>query len=213
MTTLTGPVAGPIMDDKPLAKRHPKGVAELPRPLFVAVDPGLAETGVAVFDLEKLRFIGASDRAQVFEVEDVAPALVQTELIRTKPSDSLTTRLHIMATSFRAYLDTLITARGVAVAIELPAITGAYQRNVGANQATRAGIDKLLMATGALVAICPTAMLVRTPGTKKEHKRKVSERIWRAARGEARFPHSDVMDAIFFGGWAIQRSAWLESPA
>jgi Holliday junction resolvasome RuvABC endonuclease subunit len=179
--------------------------------LFVAVDPGLAETGVVVFDLGKARWIG--ERVSVFDVEDVAPLLLEVKLIKTETHASLTARLHTLAADFRAYLDVLTENRTkpVRVAIEMPAVAGNYGRNYAGGVGTRANLDKLYFATGALVGVAPSAKLFRSMGTKKEHKRAIAERIWKAARPSERFPHSDVMDALFLGGSLIQRSCWLEA--
>jgi hypothetical protein len=188
------------------------------RPLFIAIDPGLAESGVVVFDLEKVKaWIG--DRPQIFEVEDVAPLIVDNFLIKTDPGKPLTQRLARLSAEISSLIDMLRSEdsayggpRDLMVAVEMPAVAGNYGRNFGGGVGTRANFDKLYMATGAIVGASKVGQLVRTPGTKKEAKRFVAERIWKAYDSVRRYPHSDVMDALFFGAWCLQRAAWTEKP-
>lgn len=181
--------------------------------ILVSIDPGIAETAAAVWDLSKLSWVGGVPRAH--DVEMAATALLGTGMVRTKPAVPIPDRLNTIYQWTRGQVLEAILhepAADVVVCIEEPAHGGEYRRQGGMKN--RAAVNKLLLATGAIAAAsaecCGATHLVIAGGTRLDIKVKVAQRLFEARWPSQKLPHGDILDAIYFGFSCIQRTVWTK---
>jgi len=157
--------------------------------ILLALDPGFDATGWAVFDL------AAPPRT----LQDAVSGLKEAGEIITKPADPDALRLSQIGGQVH-FLLTMWNPAGIAV--EVPSYSGTYGRNT----ASRASLNKLFMAIGAILSRAPGERVLTVPAltTPKETRhellanaaRMVAKELPTGPRGGSR---EDAWDAIWLG--------------
>lgn len=169
--------------------------------MIFGLDPGMDETGLAVFDYSAFLDGGATPQAGLL-------ALIHHSTISTHPSSPLGHRVTLLS---NALLEAAETYRPNWAVVEIPSTPGDYARK----EATRRSLQLLHIAVGACLASMASAplCLVHAEHASKMPKsqrhadlrmvweRTFNSRPWPAGpRGGQR---EDELDAIHLGWWAM----------
>jgi hypothetical protein len=169
---------------------------------LLAIDPGLATTGIAVFSHP-----WRGDEYEPKNVTEALACLVRSSELATDTSSSLAHRLG----DIQFFLTTeLELSEPDLIVVEDPPYSGDYGRHKG--RGARAGTNQLYMALGAILAACgpftgpytPTELVMRHPSGRKEQRlellsaaaRSLKIKLPEGPRGGIR---QDQLDAIWLG--------------
>ena len=161
--------------------------------ILLTLDPGIDQTGVAVFDSARLR-------QPLRELLACRDALVLVTALRTKPAPPVTDRLADLARQLRVVI---VETGARLVLIERPAIAGTYGRN-RRKAGTADGFMPRTMqvfgfAVGALVATAADAdcavEFVGAPRLSKAERALAVRAVW-PALGRT---NEDQRDALYLG--------------
>lgn len=161
--------------------------------IFFAVDPGLDQTGLAVFDRSRLR-------RPARLLQDAGPALVEIRTLRTEVAEPLVQRLARLGQQLRV---AIIDTGAHLVLLERPAIAGTYARHrKGATTADGfmpRTMQLCAFAIGALVATAADAdcrvEFVTAPRLSKGERSVAVHAVWPALTRT----NEDVRDALYLG--------------
>lgn len=161
--------------------------------IFLALDPGIDQTGVAAFDRTKLL-------RPARLLQDAAPALIEIRTLHTEPADVLTHRLARLGEQLRI---AIVDTGAHLVLIERPTIAGTYARHRKGATTADGFMPKTMQlcafAIGALVATASDAdCLVEfvTAAKLSKSERHVAVRaVWPALVKT----NEDVRDALYLG--------------
>lgn len=165
--------------------------------ILLTLDPGIDQTGVAVFDSARLR----QPARELLACRD---ALLGIALLRTAPTPPVTERLADLARQLRVVI---VEAGARLVLIERPAIPGTYGRNRRKAGTADGFMPRTLQvfsfAVGALVATAADAgcrvEFVTAPRLGKAERAMAVRAVW-PALGRT---NEDQRDALYLGLTAL----------